>query len=144
MIASIKAALRRLCNDTTESADSTTPKSPSAKAALVTDDTFEQTVLKSETPVLVDFFASWCGPCQAMAPKLDQLAQEYDGKIAVLKVDTDVHKRWGRHFEVKNIPTLIYFNKGKVIHRTKGNLKIETLRADCNDLLKKAAEAASE
>jgi thioredoxin 1 len=140
MIPSIKAALKRLFNDCGDSDSETKqPKHAKVSSVALTDDTFEEKVLKSELPVVVDFFASWCGPCQEMGPKIEQLAQEYDGRLVVAKVDTDTFKRWQRQYEVKRIPTLIYFHKGKIVHRTTGNLKIETLRADCDSLLKPAS-----
>jgi thioredoxin 1 len=147
MIPSIKKVLRTIFGaNTDETKDNTTvqKKTPAVTALSLTDDTFEEKVLKADKPVVVDFFAPWCGPCQQMAPKVDQIASEYDGRLTVVKVDTDVNKRWARHFAVKQIPNVVYFYKGKLVHRTTGNLKIEDLRTACDNLLKAAAVESDE
>jgi thioredoxin 1 len=80
----------------------------------VTDDAFEQQVLKSETPVLLDFWAEWCGPCKAIAPMLDELAKQYEGKLRVVKVNIDQNQQTPRTYGVRGIPTLMVFKNGKV------------------------------
>lgn len=78
----------------------------------VTDANFEEEVLKSELPVLVDFWAEWCGPCKMIAPVLDELAGEYNGKVKVCKMDVDANKDTPTKFGIRGIPTLIIFKNG--------------------------------
>lgn len=78
----------------------------------ITDASFEADVLKSERPVLVDFWAEWCGPCKMIAPTLDEVAKEYDGKITVAKVNVDNNQAIPAKFGVRGIPTLILFKNG--------------------------------
>lgn len=80
----------------------------------ISDDTFESEVVESETPVLVDFWAQWCGPCKAIAPILDDLAQKYAGKVKVVKMDVDNNPATPPKFGVRGIPTLILFKDGQV------------------------------
>jgi len=80
----------------------------------ISDDSFDADVVKSETPVLVDFWAEWCGPCKAIAPVLDELAGEYDGKVTIAKLDVDANPQTARQFNVRSIPTLILFKGGDV------------------------------
>ena len=79
------------------------------------DGTFEQEVLKSETPVLVDFWATWCGPCKAIAPAVDEIAREYKGKIKVGKLDIDNHQSVPQKYGIRSIPTLLVFKGGRVV-----------------------------
>jgi len=79
----------------------------------VSDSTFEQHVLKSNVPVLLDFWAEWCGPCKMIAPMLDQIAEQYAGKIIVAKMNVDESPRTPAQFNVRSIPTLILFKNGK-------------------------------
>ncbi|MGK0291584.1 MAG: thioredoxin 1 [bacterium] len=79
----------------------------------VKDSEFEEKVLKSETPVLVDFWAEWCGPCRSIAPLLEDLAGEFDGKVTIAKVDVDSNPEFAGKFGVRGIPTLILFDKGE-------------------------------
>jgi len=83
----------------------------------VTDADFEENVLKSELPVVVDFWAPWCGPCKMVAPILDKFAKEYAGKVKIVKVNTDEDNQYAMQFGVQGIPTMIFFHKGKLIHR---------------------------
>lgn len=94
----------------------------------VTDAAFEKTVLQAELPVIVDFWAPWCGPCKMVAPALDKLAKDYAGKLIVAKVNTDDHSQWAGSFQVRGIPTMLFIANGKVIHRQVGALPEPMLR----------------
>lgn len=80
---------------------------------ILSDSDFEEKVLKADTPVLVDFWADWCGPCKAIAPFLDQLADEMVGKVTIAKLNVDEHTQYAAQFGVRSIPTLIVFKGGQ-------------------------------
>ena len=80
---------------------------------VVTTDTFESEVLNSEVPVLVDFWAEWCGPCRQVAPVMDQIAEEYEGAVKVAKVDVDAESALAGHFGISSIPTIAFFEPGE-------------------------------
>src|SRR6185369_15755295 len=100
-----------------------------ANAAAVTDANFEQEVLKSSVPVLVDFWAAWCGPCKVIAPTIDQLAVEYAGKMKVVKVDVDSNMEISSRYSVLNIPTLMLFKDGHAVEKMIGALPKPALLA---------------
>ena len=91
-----------------------------SNAAAVTDATFEEEVVKSETPVLVDFWAEWCGPCKMMAPVLDQISVEQANKLRVVKVDVDANSEVAGRLGILSIPTLVLFKGGQPVERIVG------------------------
>ena len=93
----------------------------------VKDDTFEQEVLKSSLPVLVDFWAEWCGPCKALAPTVDQVAQKYDGKAKVVKLNVDDNNDTAQRYAIRGIPTLILFKGGSEAERVVGSTSKENI-----------------
>ena len=89
-------------------------------ALEITDSNFEETVLKSDKPVLVDFWAARCGPCRMVGPVIDELSEEYEGKAVVGKVDIDSNQQYAAQFGVRNIPTVLVFNNGELVDRKVG------------------------
>lgn len=102
----------------------------------VTDAAFEKTVMQSPIPVIVDFWAPWCGPCKMVAPILDKLAKELTGKVLIAKVNTDENPEWAMKFGVQGIPTMLFVFDGKVVHRQVGALPEPMLRDVVNEFLK--------
>lgn len=94
----------------------------------VTDAAFEKTVLESSLPVIVDFWAPWCGPCKMVAPILDKIAEEFSGQLVVAKINTDENSDWAMKFGVQGIPTMMFFYQGKMINRQVGALPEPMLR----------------
>jgi thioredoxin 1 len=94
----------------------------------VTDAAFEKTVLQSPTPVIVDFWAPWCTPCKMVAPILEKLAVEYEGKVIVAKVNTDENPQWMEKYGIQGIPTMLFVAKGKILHQQVGALPEPMLR----------------
>jgi len=101
----------------------------------VTDAAFETTVMKSELPVVVDFWAPWCGPCKMVAPILDKLAKENSGKVLIAKVNTDENPEWAQKFNVQGIPTMLFVYDGKIVHRQVGAMPEPTLRNVVNQFI---------
>ena len=94
----------------------------------VTDDEFEKVVLQSELPVVVDFWAPWCGPCRMVAPILDKIAKEQEGKLVIAKVNTDENSKWAIHYGVQGIPTMLFVANGKIVHTQVGALPEPALK----------------
>ena len=94
----------------------------------VTDTAFEKTVLQNPLPVIVDFWAPWCGPCKMIAPMLEKIAKEYAGKLIVAKVNTDENPEWAGKYGIQGIPTMLFIFDGKIIHRQVGALPERMLR----------------
>lgn len=101
----------------------------------VTDSAFEKIVLGSNLPVIVDFWAPWCGPCKMVAPTLDKLAKENAGNLLVTKVNTDENPEWAMNFQVQGIPTMLFVANGKVVHRQVGALPEPMLRDVVNEFM---------
>jgi thioredoxin 1 len=96
---------------------------------VVTEATFEQDVLKSELPVLIDIWAEWCGPCRMIAPLVDQLAQKYAGKLRVGKLDADQNQELLMHYGIMSIPTLMLFKDGEVAEQVIGFMPLPALES---------------
>ncbi|MGB3769338.1 MAG: thioredoxin [Phormidesmis sp.] len=96
-------------------------------AAQVTDSTFKQEVLESEAPVLVDFWAPWCGPCRMVAPVVEEISEQYDGKVKVVKVNTDENPTVASQYGIRSIPTLMIFKGGQRVDMVVGAVPKTTL-----------------
>lgn len=104
-------------------------------ALEITDATFEETVLKSDKPVMVDFWAAWCGPCRMVGPIIDEISKEFDGKAVVGKVDVDANQEFAAKYGVRNIPTVLVFQNGEVVGRQVGVSPKEAYANALNELL---------
>ena len=101
----------------------------SEKVIHVTDDSFKDIVLNSDKPSMVDFWASWCGPCLALAPVIDDIAEEYSDKINICKLNVDENQKTAMEYGIKGIPTILFFKDGKVVEQSVGLVSKEQIKA---------------
>ena len=106
------------------------------KTVTVTDSTFEDVVLKSANPVLVDFWATWCRPCQMVAPILEELTSEYEGKLTIAKLDVDQNQKTAQKFHVMSIPTMIIFKNGQPVTNIVGFKPKDQMKKELDAALK--------
>ena len=100
-----------------------------------TDANFDQTVLKSDQPVLVDFWAEWCGPCRMVGPIVEELAKEYEGKAVIGKLDVDNNPGVSAQFGIRNIPTILFFKNGEIVDKQVGAVPKSVLAGKINSLI---------
>ncbi len=107
----------------------------SDKILYLTDETFETEAVQATSPVLIDFYADWCGPCKMVAPILDSLADKFDGKAKICKVNVDEQRKLSIAHKVMSIPTLLFMKDGEIVERVTGALPQATLEEKLNNLL---------
>jgi len=112
-----------------------TPYYNSPMAAIVTDQNFDSEVLKSKVPVMVDFFADWCGPCKMIAPLVEELAGDYEGKAKIVSLNVDDSMDSAQKYGVMSIPTLIFFKEGQEVDRVTGALPKDAMADKLDALL---------
>ncbi|GAB1476974.1 thioredoxin [Bacillota bacterium] len=107
----------------------------STNTLYLTADNFEEEVINSAVPVLVDFYADWCGPCQALGPVIDTLAEKYQGKAKICKINIDDHRKVALAYKVMSIPTMFFFKGGEIKERITGGLPISVLEEKLDALI---------
>ncbi|MFL2804299.1 MAG: thioredoxin [Dehalococcoidia bacterium] len=106
-----------------------------SEAVEITDENFQQEVLNSDTPVLVDFWADWCQPCKMIAPVVEQIAEEYDGKVKIGKLDVDSNQQTSQAMGIRGIPALIIFNNGKPVDQIIGVVPKSIIQKKIDEVL---------
>ncbi|PIE01423.1 MAG: thioredoxin [Acidobacteria bacterium] len=106
-----------------------------SKTLTLNNDNFESEVLQSDIPVVVDFWATWCGPCRAIAPVLDELAAEYEGRVKIGKVNVDENRALAGQYRVMSIPTLLFIKDGKVVNQQVGAMGRDQLASVIDGLM---------
>ena len=106
-----------------------------AHPIVITDDTFEAEVIKSELPVLVDFWADWCAPCKMIAPIVEELANEMDGKVKFAKLDVDANPKTATNYGIRGIPTMLIFNNGQPVDQVVGAVAKSALKSRIDEAL---------
>ncbi len=106
-----------------------------SKVPELSDSDFKTTLQNAKTPVLVDFSATWCGPCKALAPTIDKVAADYAGKLAVYKVDIDAASDTASSFQIQSVPTCIFFKNGKEVSRFYGNQDLRAVKTHVDKVL---------
>ncbi len=106
-----------------------------AHPIVITDDTFEAEVIKSDIPVLVDFWAEWCGPCKMIAPIVEELANEMDGKVKFTKLDVDSNPKTATNYGIRGIPALLIFKEGKPVDQVVGAVPKSVLKSRLEEAL---------
>jgi len=109
----------------------------SEKVLHISDDNFQKEVIESDKPVMVDFWASWCGPCLALAPIIDEIAEAYSDKIKICKLNVDENQKTAMQYGIKGIPTILFFKDGQVVEQSVGLVPKDYLE----DLIKKVIES---
>ncbi len=104
-------------------------------ATQVNDSNFETLVLKSDKPVLVDFWAEWCGPCRAISPIIEELSKEYEGKAVIVKVNTDENPITPTNYGIRSIPTLLFFKNGQVVDKLIGAVPKSNIKAKLDSII---------
>lgn len=106
-----------------------------SKPIDVTDDNFQAEVLLSDQPVIVDFWATWCGPCKMIAPLLEELAAEYDGRVKITKLDVDTNNKTAGKYNIMSIPSLLFFKNGEIVDQVTGAIPKAQLAARLDKIL---------
>ncbi len=101
----------------------------------INQNNFNERVVKNSVPSLVDFYAPWCGPCKALAPVLDGLEKQYDGKINIIKIDVDSNPNLANEYNIRSVPTLLFFKDGNIISTIKGALPKQKIEETINSLI---------
>lgn len=105
------------------------------KYVTLTDENFESEVMQSDVPVVVDFWAAWCGPCKLMNPIIDNLAEEFDGKAKLAKINIDDYDGLASQYHIMGVPTLLFFKDGNLVERTEGVMAQGAIADKINSLL---------